>query len=1257
MLSLCHVTAAQAENYYEKDDYYTQDLLIETSPKTVKSISYWYGNGAETLGLKGQVESAAFKDLLRGKDLQGNCLHARPIDPTKHRAATDYTFSAPKSVSIAGLIQQDTRVIDAHDQAVSTALAILESRYAQARISTPEGRQRIGTGNITAAIFRHETSREQDPQLHSHCVVINTTQLADGTWRSLSNEEVIANQKLLGEIYQNELAYQLQQLGYGVEAKANGQFELIGYGQRLLDTFSTRSQQIKDYIKQWEQDIEQTGGAPLNPKQKKRATLNTRQAKRIIPREVLLKGWAQAIQDQALPPVPQTGQNLGKYSHFYAAIAAQDGIQHAAEREAVFRRSKVERFALEQHLGRQRFSDLTKAISQVKQLILLDNSQTKYTTQMAIDRERDTLRLMQGGQQQVNAIANATDIMELFNTHSTLTNGQRQAIELSLTTHDRIIAWQGVAGAGKTYSLKLVAKQSEEQGYIVRGFAPSAEAANVLGKEAGIQSDTVASLLKSKAKPIELLGKEIWIVDEAGLLSTRDAHALLQKAAEQQARVILVGDTRQLSAVEAGNPFRALQAAGIATAQLDQSLRQKDAHLKAAVEAIAKGDLESGFHHLDQANSIRAVQSQEERISAIAQDYLTLTPDQRQKTLIIANTNAERRSITQTIRQGLQVEGYLVADTFTLTSLKPRNLTTVQAKYAKNYELGDILMPMKDYRKSQLAKGQQYEVIAINTATNRLTVTANDGQRLEIDPSRCESKTIYQTDLIPLAAGDQLRWTRNDRNQGRRNGQVLTIDKLDDQGQAIVRDADGKTACIDLSGRQFADYAIVSTTYSSQGKTADRVLAALDQTTGKESFYVAASRAKHELVIYTTDAAELRKLTAQSRANENASDYVNLFTYQPQRGNHAQNEIKPTETHRRTATYHSTDRGVSIGSRASGRLATALPGDRRLETSADTLHRNLEQFGRQPSVAGIDPNAVAQAITEFVAQQTLIRSGVAITATLESVTANLRQLERLSQQFAERDRALEEIKPTQPTPGTPSASTNPLALDQVATLTPEAWSQLTPRQQIILAQAAQAHNRNEPSVCTQPEQWRGQAASLQKELVELSDRLALEQATLQALEQRGERSLFNPLGASFERIHDASRQLAHTRAVWECAQREIAAIKFRHAQRQREEKAHQQWLSKPQSQGAQHIAKLLQQPEVKSHYDSMLRTFNELQCWQEAAESLGYGAQKVSQIKQVKQHYLDGHGLSEPVWEQMQYDLDLVKEQQRQLKRQQQMEM
>ena len=829
-------------------------------------------------------------------------------------------------------------------------------------------------------------------------------------------------------------------------------------------------------------------------------------------------------------------------------------------------------------------------------------------------------------------------------------------------------------------------------GYNVRGFAPSAAAAAVLGAEAGMPSDTVASLLYAKQRDENTpKNREIWVIDEAGLLSAKDCHALLHRARAENARVLLVGDTKQLSAVEAGNPFKSLQQHGIAIAQMEQSLRQKNARLKAAVDAIANGDLSSGFHHLDQTDSIRGVQSQAEQISTIVQDYLALSPIQRQKTLIIANTNAERRSITQAIRQGLQSEGRLAVDTFTLTSLKTRDLTIAQAKYAQNYEPGDILIPTQDYRKQQLAKGQQYAVVAIDPNINRLTVEAVNGQRFELDPSCCERKAVYQTELIPLAPGDSLRWTRNDRAQGRRNGQVFTIDGLDDRGQAIIRDADDKTAFINLSGRQFVDYALVSTTYASQGKTADRVLAALDQTTGKESFYVAASRARHEFVIYTTDETELRKLAAQSRANENASDYLDIFTYEK---SHAQNQDRTTETQNRTTiaatTDHSADAGVSLGSRIGQRLAAALPGDRRLETSTSDLQQSLNkldrclatipardrrletsasylqhsvaEFNRAHPIAGIDPNAVAHAVAEFVERAAITRNGEAITNALESIATNLQQFERVSQQFADYAPAPEPVKlasltPTVAARSAPPSPTDWLTLDQVATLTPERWSQLTPRQQISLAQAAQDHNRWEPIVRTRVEEWVGEAASRQKDLAELSDRLATEQVTLQELEQRGERSLFNPFGVNAERLHNAQRHVATTQAMLESTNEAIAAMLARHAKRQQEEATHQQWLSKPQSQGAQHIAELLRQPKLKAHYDSVLGTFKKLQRWEQTAEPLGYEEQKIAKIRRARENYLDGHGLPEPAWRRMQYDLDLVQEQQRQLKRQQQMEM
>jgi conjugative relaxase-like TrwC/TraI family protein len=244
MLSTSNVSAAQAETYYTQDDYYSWD--------TQQQASRWVGKSATQLGLVGNVESATFQQLLNGVAPDGQSLAGKRTAAANRRAATDYTFSAPKSVSIAALVQQDDRVLAAHHQAVTTALTILEQRYAQTRQMTATGRVRVSTGNLMAAVFTHTTSREMEPQLHSHCVVMNATQLPDGQWRSFSNEAAIAHQKLLGEIYQNELAVALKQQGYQIKPRANGQFELAGYTPELLKLFSTRRQQMAQLMAIWD---------------------------------------------------------------------------------------------------------------------------------------------------------------------------------------------------------------------------------------------------------------------------------------------------------------------------------------------------------------------------------------------------------------------------------------------------------------------------------------------------------------------------------------------------------------------------------------------------------------------------------------------------------------------------------------------------------------------------------------------------------------------------------------------------------------------------------------------------------------------------------------------------------------------------------------------------------------------------------------------------------------------------------------------
>ncbi|ESA37891.1 exonuclease v subunit alpha [Leptolyngbya sp. Heron Island J] len=958
MLSIANVSAAQAENYYEADDYYTRDL---DDVDTGTPSATWYGKGATALGLTDDFNQSTFQQLLHGEGPNGESLHARKIDPDHHRAATDCTFSAPKSVSIAALIQGDTRVLAAHDQAVRTALSILETRYAQTRIRRPQReRKRVTTGNVVAAIFRHETSREQDPQLHSHCVLINATQLDNSQWRSLSNEAIVAHQKLLGEIYQNELAYQLRHHGYDITPTATGQFELTGYGPELLNTFSTRTQQIETYLEKWEQKLTETGGAPLHRSQQKQATLDTRRRKTTVPRSLLLTGWAETIQAQGLnlPEVPTQDIDLNQTSQTAAHAAATLGLDHAAERESVFKQAKAERFALEHGLGQQSFADLHQALRHHPNRIVIDDQWL--TTHTALERERETIQMMVGGQGQVDPIATPEEVNQRLSDALSLTPGQREAIWLSATTCDRIIAWQGVAGSGKTHSLNLYARIAQDQGHDVTGYAPSAQAANVLHQDTGIPTNTVAHLLHTPdPDPSQFKHSStkfpIWIVDEAGLLSAKAAHTLLQKAEVHQARVVLVGDTRQLSAVEAGNPFKSLQEAGIQTAILNQSRRQQTEALKTAVHHIAQGDIPTGLQQLDEAGFIQTVPLAD-RVSALAQDYLSLTPAQRKKTLILSGTNDDRLAITQKLRHALQQEGRLECDLFTLQSLRPKDLTQAQARYVSHYAIGDVIVPVRNYPRHGLERHQRYTVTAIDPTHNHLILQAPDGQTLTFNPVHCAKKTSYRIQQLPIAIGDQLRWTRNDRDLGIRNGQQFTITALNDQGQAQILTADGTARSLNLRGHHYIDYGLVSTTYSSQGKTAERVLVAADSTLTQEAFYVAVSRAKRHLTLYTPNKDDLLRIAQRSRANQNASDYLSLY----QVTHHGQTPQTPTSTPNRR------DDGRRIGERLARQLTTALRRDSRAENPASCLAQSTDRLA-----ASLDSGAATASKTRQSSDSTV----------------------------------------------------------------------------------------------------------------------------------------------------------------------------------------------------------------------------------------------------------------------------------------------
>ena len=979
MLSTSNLSAAQAETYYTKEDYYSSEEVAHPTK--------WMGKGAAALGLSGTVSQHEFSSLLSGQAPDGQSLSGKVVDPEKRRAATDFTFSAPKSVSIAALVQGDARVLAAHHQAVSKALSVLESRYAQTRISTEAGRQKVTTGNLTAAVFTHSTNREAEPQLHSHCVVMNATQLPDGRWFSFSNESAIANKKLLGQIYQNELAIALQQQGYQIESKAHGQFELKGYSPALLQTFSTRRQQILTLIEDWE-----ATGSENNLALREMATLVSRKRKpKELDEGVLQRGWQALIQLKSLglPDLPKAEPQFKQGSVSTEALI-DSAIQHCGERESVFRQTKLERFIFEHQLGQARFDEIEAAIASNPKLIRVEEG--KFTTQVALNLELNTLQLMQQGQGAVNEIAKAAIINDYLAT-SSLNVEQQKAVEISATTTDQITAWQGVAGAGKTYALNILKELAQANGLSVRGLAPSAEAAHRLGESLGIETETVAGLLVSQ--PLDEPPKpSLWIVDEAGLLSMKDAHVLLRRAALEQARVLLVGDTRQLSAVEAGNPFKSLQAGGMTTAYLETHRRQQSQVLRSAVELVAQGQIDNGIQLLEQAECVREIAEAEKRSQQVAQDYLSLPAAEREKTLILAGTNQERLDLTQKIRAKLQIEGDLGPDSFILQSLRRKDLTTAQSSYASAYAPGDVLVPVQDYRLQGLYRAEKYAVLTVDQDANRLILETPSGSVLSINPAQCPRKTVFTTQALPIAVGDRLRWTRNNRQANVRNGQTVVATQIEPDGSATVMDADGKTRVIQLSGKQYLDYAWVSTTYSSQGKTANRVLALLGNTTHRETFYVAISRAKHELTLYTAGREALMRLAQVSRAKENVSDYVPLF----EQVNH---HDQPRQYPQPIARIDARALGGNIGDRIAEQLA-AIAGRDSGEHSTGNVpgarrSRFERGFGDLTATLKQQLEPLSGAVAEYREQRSLLECTGDFAGAATTINRGLKQLEQSAQ--------------------------------------------------------------------------------------------------------------------------------------------------------------------------------------------------------------------------------------------------------------------
>ena len=194
---------SQGVGYFERDGYYAKNDPAH------REASAWAGKGAEELGLSGPVDPDAFKAILEGKVPGGRQLGRKDLDGSiHHRPGRDVTLSAPKSVSLMALVGGDERIVTAHDRAVGKTLAWIEPNAIETRMQDKATGAMVRTGGqkMVAAAFRHDASRNLDPQLHTHAVIANMAQGGDGKWRTTVDDGLYAGKMATGAIYRAELA-------------------------------------------------------------------------------------------------------------------------------------------------------------------------------------------------------------------------------------------------------------------------------------------------------------------------------------------------------------------------------------------------------------------------------------------------------------------------------------------------------------------------------------------------------------------------------------------------------------------------------------------------------------------------------------------------------------------------------------------------------------------------------------------------------------------------------------------------------------------------------------------------------------------------------------------------------------------------------------------------------------------------------------------------------------------------------------------
>ncbi|HTS17181.1 MAG TPA: MobF family relaxase [Verrucomicrobiae bacterium] len=844
-------------------DYYNEGQQV---------LGQWYGEGAEKLGLSGVTRQDDFVRLCENLHPQtGEKLTLRqnttrleigpdgqPRQNTNRRVFYDFTFSPAKSVSIAALIGQDSRIVEAHEEAVAVALGQLQS-FASTRVRKSGQCTDRTTRNIVAAVFRHDTSRALDPQLHTHCIVFNATfDPVEARWKALQNHDMLSAQKFIENVYYHELSRRLRQFGYAIENQRRGDFEIEGVSPSLIEKFSKRHQEIDQKTRELlEREPEKATGNIAAIRDRIAHKERARKIKGITLGE-LRSSWDRQLTDAektSLGRLTKEQPSIAASSEALAEQAVAWAEEHLFERRSVVLEHEVWRHALEHVRGQKVDLAEIQAAASRRGYVRYKQHPGRITTRDVIDREWETVCMARDGIRRCAPLCPGHSIQ-----NASLDSEQREAVDRILRSQNFVTLFRGGAGTGKSYTLREVYGALRQGGRTVAVVAPQRQQVMDLERDGFQGAQTVSALLARGSLP----RGGVLLVDEAGQIGGRQMHQLLSLAHGNEGRVILSGDTRQHGAVGASDALRAiekystLQAIELSTIRRQDPTRARTnaervqiSEYKRAVKEASEGNLAASFRRLDRQGAVVVCLAQEQAESLAAR-YVTLA-EQRQSVVVVSQTWSEIHRVNEQVRAALRSHGLLGTKDHTVTALETVDVTDAQKRDRRFYKDDTVLVLNRDAGGFQ--KGQTCRLLAISDGGWIL----EGSDKIRTVPLRFADRlTVCQPMKLSLAAGDCLQLKANGRTRkGQRlaNGELVTVKHIGADGR--IRLTDGRT--IEKNYRHFVR-GFVITSYASQGKTVDHVLfsdSAIKAATNQQQWYVTISRGRKGITIFTSDKAQL----------------------------------------------------------------------------------------------------------------------------------------------------------------------------------------------------------------------------------------------------------------------------------------------------------------------------------------------------------------------------------------------------------------